>query len=113
MPAGKATDLIFGRLREARGLINDSPQAAVFRFATQRSGYSALEPKLFSKLLFPDEGDPYLASTTSGAVGLIGLKTIGVPGGHEPLTKGSSNGNARSPHSWRHYAASPEKGCRK
>jgi hypothetical protein len=75
--------------------------------------YSALEPKLFSKLLFPDEGDPYLAGATSGAVGLIGLKTIGVPGGHERLTKGSSNGNARSPHSWRHYAASPEKGCRK
>ena len=26
--------------------------------------YSALEPKLFSKLLFRDDGDPYLPGTT-------------------------------------------------
>jgi hypothetical protein len=113
VPAGKATDLIFGRLREARGLINDSPQAAVFRFATQRSGLLGVRAQALFQVAFPDEGDPYLAGATSGAVGLIGLKTIDVPGGHERLTKGSSNGNARSPHSWRHYAASPEKGCRK
>jgi hypothetical protein len=58
MPAGKATALIFGRLREARGIVNDSPQPAVFRFATQRSGLLGVGAQALFQVLFRDDGDP-------------------------------------------------------
>jgi hypothetical protein len=51
---------------------------------------SALEPKLFSELLFRDVGDPYIPGTTSGAGGLktIGLPDIELQGGHERTHEG-------------------------
>ena len=64
--------------------------------------YSALEPKLFSKLLFRDDGDPYLPGTTVRRGWLDWAEDHWCAlGATSELTKGSSDGHARSPHSWR------------
>jgi hypothetical protein len=76
--------------------------------------YSALEPELFCKLLFRKDGDPYLPGTTAQAQAVrLGRRPLVCLGVTSELTKGSSNGNGRSPHSWRQYAASPAMRSRK
>ena len=114
VPAGKATDLIFGSLREVRGLINDSPQAAVFRFATQRIVLLGVGAQALFQVAFPRRRRPLLPSRYRHAQAVrLGRRPLVCPGVTSELTKGSSNGNARSPHSWRHYAPSPAKRSRK
>jgi hypothetical protein len=60
--------------------------------------YSALEPELFCKLLFRKDGDPYLPGTTAQAQAVrLGRRPLVCLGVTSELTKGSSNGNGRSP----------------
>jgi hypothetical protein len=68
MVAGKATDHISGRLVRLAVSLMIRPK---LRYSDSRKGlaYSALEPKLLSKLLFHDDGDLTFLAPPSGAGG--------------------------------------------
>jgi hypothetical protein len=94
MVAGKATDHISGRLREARGLINDSPQAAVFRFA-QRIGLLGIGAQAPFQVAFPRRRRPYLPGTTVRRRRLDWAEDHWCAWGHERTHEGLFQWNAR------------------